>query len=279
MKKTKKILCLLLCVMLVCMTLAGSLTAMAVDASVEVQGTGYVDLGNVIQLTEYSDGVLHLIYYPKWMETSQVQMPILVFANGTGCAPVLYISFLMQMAEQGFVVVESSNIMSGDGQDQIACLDYILTKNTDPSSVFCGKLDAGRVGTFGHSQGGRGSVNAAISDPRFKAVIYIAGSSYVWETQNLTTPTLFLSARTDFFVFSPVWVRPNYEVCSAPAVYANMIGGYHTKVFLKPSTYNYYCTEWFKAWLNGDQEALDRFRPGGQMSQDPGWEDFASKNF
>ena len=279
MKKTKKILCLLLCVMLVCMTLAGSLTAMAVDASVEVQGTGYVDLGNVIQLTEYSDGVLHLIYYPKWMETSQVQMPILVFANGTGCAPVLYISFLMQMAEQGFVVVESSNIMSGDGQNQIACLDYILTKNTDPSSVFCGKLDAGRVGTFGHSQGGRGSVNAAINDPRFKAVIYIAGSSFVWETQNLTTPTLFLSARTDFFVFSPVWVRPNYEVCSAPAVYANMIGGYHTKVFLKPSTYNYYCTEWFKAWLNGDQEALNRFRPGGQMSQDPGWEDFASKNF
>ena len=96
MKKTRKILCLLLCVMLVCVTLAGSLTAMAENVSVEVYGTGYVDLGNVIQLTEYSDGVLHLIYYPKWMETSQVQMPILVFANGTGCAPVLYISFLLR---------------------------------------------------------------------------------------------------------------------------------------------------------------------------------------
>ena len=47
MKKTRKILCLLLCVMLVCVTLAGSLTAMAENVSVEVQGTGYVDLGNV----------------------------------------------------------------------------------------------------------------------------------------------------------------------------------------------------------------------------------------
>ena len=279
MKKIKKVLCLLLCVALVGVTMAGSLTAFADNDPVSLQGTGYVDLGNVIQLTEYADGVLHLIYYPKWMETTQISMPILVFANGTGCPPLVYINFLMQMAEQGFVVVESSNIMSGDGKDQIACLDYILTKNTDPSSVFCGKLDANRVGTFGHSQGGRGSINAAIADPRFKSVIYIAGSSFVWETQNLHTPTLFLSARTDFFVFSPVWVRPNYEVCPAPAVYANMINGYHTKAFFKPSTYIYYCTEWFKAWLNDDPAAKSKFQAGGELSQDPGWEDVATKNF
>ena len=42
----------------------------------------------------------------------------------------------------------------------LACLDYLVRENNNPYGTYAGKLNTGRVGTSGHSQGGGGSIMA-----------------------------------------------------------------------------------------------------------------------
>ena len=157
MKKWIRTLCLILAVLMVSAVFGG--------VSARAAG-GSIDMGDVVQLGDYECGSLHIVFYPKELENSSEQWPVIVWANGTMCAPVLYTNLLRDLAAEGFVVVASSEIMSADGKDQIKSIDYILAENVRAGSVFCGKIDAGRIAACGHSQGGRSTVNAAASDAR-----------------------------------------------------------------------------------------------------------------
>ena len=266
----KRTLCLLLAILLVTAALS-SVPAKAAGGS--------LDMGDVIQLGDYESCSLHIVFYPKALESSDQTWPVVVWANGTMCAPVLYTSLLKNLAAQGFIVVTNSDVMNGNGKTQVAALDWILAQNANPESVFYGKVDTLRLAAAGHSQGGRSVVNACAADSRFACAVSIAGSPFSSEAKKLSTPTLFLSGTLDTIVLAAMWVKPAYNNCTGPAVYASLKNGIHTTCMFSTEKYVGCMTLWLRAWLDGDAAAMNAFRKGGALSADKGWTGFTCKGF
>ena len=221
----------------------------------------------------------NIIYYPADMAQTNEIYPVVVWANGTMCAPALYHSLLSRIAAAGYIVVTNTNVMSGDGKAQIASINFILAENEKPGSVFYGKVNTDRIAAAGHSQGGRSAVNAAAADSRIDCVLSLAGSSYTSEAKKLKTPAFFVGGSLDSVVAAAIWVKPAYKNAKGPAVYANLKNALHTRCCTNPSDYAGYAVDWFDAWLKDDADALKVFKSGGALSRDRAWKDFATKNF
>lgn len=220
-----------------------------------------------------------IIYYPASLTEGDATYPVVVWANGTMCAPALYHSLLSKIAAGGYIVVTNTDMMSADGKSQIASVDFILEKNADPDSVFYQKVNTDRIAAAGHSQGGRSAVNAAAADSRIDCVLSIAGSNYTSEAKKLSTPTFFVAGGADVVVAASLWVKPAYKNCKGPAVYADLKGALHTRCCTNPDDYADYALAWFDAWLCDNADALDIFRSGGELSKDRDWKDFSAKGF
>ena len=218
------------------------------------------------------------VYYPAALEAVNKQYPVVVWANGTGCATSTYDGLLNKIAEGGYIVVADSSVMTADGTAQINSIDYIIGKNSDSNSVFYGKVDSSKVGATGHSQGGRSSVNAAQKDARIKCIVSIAGASSADEANGLKAPALFLTGTSDMVVVSSQWCKPSYDAVSGRAVYASLKGGVHTTCMTNPEKVSGYVVSWFDAYLKNDSTAKAKFQNGGELSKDSAWQDFASKN-
>lgn len=218
------------------------------------------------------------VYYPASLETETKQYPVVVWANGTGCATDTYDGLLKKIAEGGYIVVADSSVMTADGKAQVDSIDYIIGKNSDTGSVFCGKVDTGKIGAAGHSQGGRSSVNAAQQDRRIKCIVSIAGASSKEEAKGLKASALYLTGTADMVVVSSQWCKPSYDVSEGRAVYASLKGGVHTTCMTNPEKVSGYAVSWFDAYLKNDSVAKAKFQNGGELSKDSAWQDFASKN-
>lgn len=219
----------------------------------------------------------YIVIYPKELTSSNQKWPVVVWANGTACAPGLYWNALCALASKGYVVVASSETMSASGDSQIKQIDYILNENANSDSIFYEKIDVNKIGAAGHSQGGRSTVNAAKKDSRIKAAVSIAGSNTSSERTGITTPTLFLTGTLDLVVLSSLWVKPTYNKAEGPAAYASLVGGIHTSVITNYERIIYYTAKWMDAYLNDDQNAKRIFMSGGELSQDSSWRDVQSK--
>ena len=218
------------------------------------------------------------VYYPAAMESLQKRYPVVVWANGTGCATETYDGLLKRIAEGGYIVVADSSVMTADGKAQIDSIDYITSQNKDADSVFYGKVDSAKIGAAGHSQGGRSSVNAAQADSRIKCIASIAGASSRQEAEGLKTPALYLTGTADMVVASSQWCKPSYDVTAGRAVYASLKGGVHTTCMTNPDKISGYVVSWFDAYLKNDAAAKEKFKARGALSKDTAWQDFASKN-
>ncbi len=219
----------------------------------------------------------YIVIYPKELTSSNQKWPVVVWANGTACAPGLYWNALCALASKGYVVVASSETMSASGDSQIKQIDYILGENANADSIFYKKIDTNKIGAAGHSQGGRSTVNAAKKDSRIKASVSIAGSNTSSERTGITTPTLFLTGTLDLVVLSSMWVKPTYNKAEGPAAYASLVGGIHTSVITNYERIIYYTAKWMDAYLNDDQNAKRVFMSGGELYQDSSWRDVNSK--
>lgn len=218
------------------------------------------------------------IYYPAALEVTQKKYPVIVWANGTGCATDTYDGLLKKIAEAGYIVVADSSVMAADGSAQQNSIDYIISQNNSSSSVFNGKADTAKIGAAGHSQGGRSSVNAAQNDSRIKCIVSIAGASSAEEANGLKTPALFLTGTADMVVVSSQWCKPSYDAVSGKAVYASLKGGVHTTCMTNPERISEYVISWFDANLKEENTARAKFVNGGKLSTDSAWQDFACKN-
>lgn len=218
------------------------------------------------------------VYYPAALEVEAKKCPVVVWANGTGCATDTYNGLLKKIAEGGYIVVADSSVMTADGKAQIDSIDYIIGKNSDTSSVFCGKVDTSKIGASGHSQGGRSSVNAAQKDSRIKCIVSIAGASSKDEANGLKAPALYLTGTADMVVLSSTWCKPSYDATVGRAVYASLKGGVHTTCMTDPEKVSGYVVSWFDAYLKNDSASKAKFQNGGELSKDSAWQDFASKN-
>lgn len=218
------------------------------------------------------------VYYPARLAVLNEKYPVVVWANGTGCATETYDALLTKIADSGYIVVADSSVMTANGSAQRDSIDYIIGESKDSDSVFYGKVDVAKIGAAGHSQGGRSSVNAAQKDSRIKCIVSIAGASSAEEANGLNAPSLFLTGTADMVVLSSQWCKPSYDAAAGRAVYASLKKGVHTTCMTNPDKISEYVTSWFDAYLKNDASAKAKFENGGQLSKDTAWQDFAGKN-
>lgn len=235
------------------------------------------ETGVTTYTAEYS-GKTQTVFYSQSILNDGYTYPVLIFANGTGFDYKIYEKLLVKLAENGYIVVANNETMAADGTAQIASLDFIISENTNSSSILCGKINTEKAAAVGHSQGGRSAVNAAVKDGRFDCVLSLAGSNYVEEAEPLRTPALFMAGTRDMIVSANKWVKPAYDAAKGPAVYISLINGVHTSCCTDPDTYVNYAIEWFDIWLKNDNSAKNTFKNGGALSNDTAWTEFSCKN-
>ncbi len=235
--------------------------------------------GGVEKATYNMSERTYIVYYPSALLSNNSKYAILSWANGTGCAPSLYDSLLKEAAKGGYIVVASSEIMSADGTAQIAAIDFVIDENSNKSSALYNKVNSSKIGVFGHSQGGRSSVNAGAMDNRISCVLSLAGSSYTEEAAKLSKPVFFMAGTKDKIVDADRWLVTAYNSVTGPAVYASLNGAIHTTCCSDPGKYSDYIINWFNAWLFNDNNAKAMFTSGGALSSDSAWTGYMSKEF
>ena len=243
----------------------------------ETVNTNNEDVTGVGSYASTYQGIGQTVFYPKRAENGNDVYPVVIIANGTGFDYKIYENLLIKIAEGGYIVVANSETMAADGTAQRASLDFIISENSNSSSILYNNIDTNKVAATGHSQGGRSAVNAAAADSRFDCVISFAGSNFTEEAEKLRTPALFMAGTRDMIVNADKWVKPAYDVCKGPAVYVSLVNGIHTSCCSDPETYTQYAIEWLNIWLKNDTGAKDTFRGGGELSKDGAWTEFSCK--
>ena len=235
--------------------------------------------GGIEKATYTTSERTYIVYYMSELLTHNSKFPIASWANGTGCAPSLYDGLLREVAKGGFIVVASDETMSADGTAQIAAIDFVISEGKNKSSALYKKVNTDKIAVFGHSQGGRSSVNAGAMDDGINCVLSLAGSSYTEEAAKLSKPVLFMAGTKDKIVDADRWLVTAYNSVTGPAVYASLNGAIHTTCCTDPTAYSRYIISWFNAWLYNDNNYKDMFKDGGELSQDSAWTGFMCKGF
>lgn len=116
--------------------------------------------------------------------------PILSWGNGSDATPSNYSTMLNHLASYGFTVIASTLTNTGSGNAIDAGTRYLIAQNSAADSPYLGRLDTGRIGVFGHSQGATGAVNAAIHNQgRYATVLTFSMPDQKWAAPNPDCPT------------------------------------------------------------------------------------------
>jgi pimeloyl-ACP methyl ester carboxylesterase len=98
--------------------------------------------------------------------------PLIIFGPGFSAPMNLYFSYGEHLASYGYVVALRNNYVIshvGLAQSTSAIIDWIQDQESQPASLFHGKLDFDHIGMSGHSMGGKISLLTAYYDDRVKA--------------------------------------------------------------------------------------------------------------
>ena len=103
--------------------------------------TEYTSMGeHEVSLAEYDapDTVWekYEIWYPSNLEQSDQAYPVVVIANGTGMKASKQSAIYEHLASWGFIVAGNEDEHSRTGASSEATLDFILSLNENPQSVF-----------------------------------------------------------------------------------------------------------------------------------------------
>ncbi|MGB7847629.1 MAG: hypothetical protein WBL63_18605 [Candidatus Acidiferrum sp.] len=252
------------------------------------------------------------LYFPTNLGANGFKHPILTWGNGTNATSEHYTYFLKHMASWGFVVIATQDLNTGVGQTVLDAANYLIHANSDVNSTFYQKLDVNNIGSFGHSQGAGGSINALIkSGGSIKTVIPIELPAHLWcsnaancpDTSKMTSGSLFLIDGSADGIISPAtqpsWVPGEESIDgyykAAPGgiikVKGTLIGPNHNDIQGQPDclsvpigcvngVYGYlgYPTAWFMFQLQADNFAHGAFVNGtGEMfSETTNWQLVAS---
>ncbi len=247
------------------------------------------------------------LYYPTNLGANGFLHPILTWGNGTHSTAIHYDYFLRHMASWGFVVIATEDQNTGVGQTILDGANFLVNANSNAASIFFNKLNVNQVGSFGHSQGATGAINALInSGGSITTVIPIELPSQIWcgsssncvDTTNMTSGTIFfVDGSSD--PLSPPTQSPlipgeqsiaayyNAVPNSVPKLKGTLIGPSHNDVQGQPDctnvsigcikgVYGYlgYPTAWFMDRLQGDAFAHGAFvkNSGEIFSETKNWE-------
>jgi hypothetical protein len=213
--------------------------------------------------TSQSEGPGCRIYRPSSLGQNGVRHPIILWGNGTGATPSTYAALLTHWASHGFVVAAAETSDAGTGQEMLACLSYLVQANGAGSGTYAGKLNAGRVGTSGHSQGGGGSIMAGQDDRvRTTAPIqpYTLGLGHNSSSQsNQKGPMFLMTGGGDTIAFPYLNAQPVYTRANVPVFWGERRTVSHFEPVGNGGAYRGPSTAWFRYQLMGDQSASSTF--------------------
>ncbi|MEU7524396.1 acetylxylan esterase [Saccharothrix sp. NPDC042600] len=242
-------------VALVVAQVPGSIAEAAPEAVTAVER--YYEQPGPHAVTKVVGGPDHTLYYPADIASSTTRHPVLVWGNGTNATVDQYDLFLKHIASWGVVVAAANTGQSGSGQEMLAGARYLIGENSRPGSVFDGRIDPGKVGAAGHSQGGGGAI-AAGADPLITVTAPVQPGPQ-GSVPALTGPALFVAGRLDYIVPS-FYVRGRYASAGhVPAVFAELKGSDHFFPGETRTRLVGVLTAWFRYWLAGDVKAKSVF--------------------
>lgn len=252
------------------------------------------------------------LYYPTNLGANGFMHPILTWGNGSFGSPNQYDYFLTHMASWGFVVIATEDSETGLGQTIVDGANFMVQANADPTSMFHNKLNVSQIGSFGHSQGAGGAINALLKSAGvIKTVLLIELPAQIWCTNGPNCPDVrqitsgsvfFIDGSADIPISPPTQTPGTPGLQSIQAYYAavpnstikvkgTLLGPNHNDVQGQPDcshasipcingVYGYlgYPTAWFMFQLQGDPVARGAFANGtGEMfSETTNWELVAS---
>lgn len=266
----------------------------------------YMDLGpHMVAYAEFDAPDDTCKRFEVWYPAELTEpCPLVVMANGTGVPASQYKAVFRHLASWGFIVVGNEDASSRSGGSSAASLDFMLAQSEDPESVLFGRVDAGRVGVAGHSQGGVGAVNAATAQPNsncYKAIFTASATSSFWgqegalgrdwryDVSKLDIPYLMVAGtgawdagtaadRTDAEGqgICPLWsLQENYAALSGTAarVMARRTGTDHGDMLTSADGY---MTAWFLYWLRDEVQAGEAFfGDAAEITRNANWQDVA----
>jgi hypothetical protein len=247
------------------------------------------------------------LYYPTNLGANGFVHPILTWGNRTNSAAISYDYFLRHIASWGFVVIATEDQNTGVGQTILDGANFLVNANSDAASIFFNKLNVSQIGSFGHSQGATGAINALIkSGGSISTVIPIELPSQIWcssaancvDTANMTSGSIFFVDGSNDPISPPIQpplipgeqsIAAYYDAVpnSIPKAKGTLIGPSHADVQGHPGcatapfgcingVYGYlgYPTAWFMDRLQGDAFAHGAFvmNTGEMFSETKNWE-------
>jgi hypothetical protein len=216
------------------------------------------------------DIALYTLFRPAQLADGQ-KYPVLSWGNGTCALPAGYGSLLRHVASHGFIVIAANSRWVGSGEPQRGGIDWLLQENERADSALFGKVDAERIGAFGHSQGGA-ATGIVGGDERVDTTILLNGGG----TGDLNGPTFLLTGVSDL---NPGGVRSAYDGARVPAAFINLEMSDHITLITEPARVSGSVTAWFRYQLLGDAESRAWFVGDDCTLCDPAapWE-FSSKD-
>ncbi|MET8340513.1 alpha/beta hydrolase [Streptosporangium canum] len=229
----------------------------------------------------------HRLYYPQALGSGGVTHPIVTWGNGSWATPDNYPGLLNHLASWGFAVVASTDTTTGTGAEILAAAQHLIGLDTDPASVFHGKLNTAQVAAVGHSQGAGGSINAANdSAGLIKTVVpiavpaqWMASPGDEFSVADLTCPVLFLSGANDWLISSAATVQGYYDQATAGAGRALLKGAGHNDIQNTGGAFLGYVTAWLRYRLQADTQAREAFTGStAELPTNTAWQNQALKN-
>jgi hypothetical protein len=193
------------------------------------------------------------VVYPTDLGADGVLHPIFLWGPGGGAAPSNYEDYLLRpIASHGFVVF--SAVSTGNGQEMIAGLDWLIEANEQPDSPFYQKLDTAKVGAGGHSQGSV-TTFAAAPDKRILTTIHVAGGSFDGNgPAALSGPTAYICGETDTLATGNC--MRDYMVTTVPVFYTLMSDVGHIPAADEGSAA---IIAWLRWQLGGEEDRRSNF--------------------
>lgn len=204
------------------------------------------------------------LFHPTDLGRDGFRHPIFLWGCGGSSRPSDYTDQMNRIASHGFVVIAEVSTVNGNGVVLKTSLDWIISENSRPASIFYQKLDTTKIALGGHSIG---SVNAfAIADdPRLTTTIHVAGGSLDGEgseARKLTHPAAYICSQNDMFG-NVEKARADYAVTQVPVFFTIMTGVSHVYAAAEglPAT-----IAWLRWHLMGETERRQEFLdPGGEF--------------
>ncbi|MFC7534093.1 alpha/beta hydrolase family protein [Actinoplanes sp. GCM10030250] len=202
------------------------------------------------------------IYYPT--DTSSGTFGAVVIAPGFTARKSSMAWLAPRLASQGFVVFNIDTLTTSDqpasrGRQLLAAADYL----TGRSSVRT-RVDASRVAVVGHSMGGGGTLEAALSRPSLQAAIPLTPWNTTKSWSRNTVPTLVIGADGDSVAPVRTHAEPFFSsLPSSPGkAYLELNNASHFAPNSSNTTIAKFSIAWLKLFVDNDTRYQQFVCPG-----------------